>query len=100
MKVVERTSVLRMALRHVHSGRDCIVRQRDVIAILSPKKLPTDEVETVLHWLQETQRKFEEHYQKALSKGLHEADVGYRTLGVPPSWPPIASLSGFSSDET
>ena len=51
---------------------------------LSAKKLPTEEAETVLHWLQEMQRKFEERYHKLLTRGLRGVDLGYTALESPP----------------
>ena len=60
---------LRMALRHVQKGRECIRRQTRVLASLRDKGLPTDQAERVLVWLEETQRQFEEHYHNLLDGG-------------------------------
>lgn len=67
---VEGESELRMALRHAKTGQDCIARQLKLIAVLRGKGLPTEEAETVLHWLEEVQRGFEDHYEKLLSAGF------------------------------
>ena len=60
---------LRMALRHVQKGRECIGRQMRVLTGLRDKDLPTDEAERVLLWLEETQRQFEAHYRNLLDAG-------------------------------
>jgi hypothetical protein len=67
---VEHESELRVALRHVQTGRRCILRQFGVIATLQSKGLPTEQAKNVLKWLEETQREFEDHYQKVLSEGF------------------------------
>src|SRR5262249_13258233 len=67
---VECESELRMALRHVKTGRSCIMRQQNVIVTLRDKGLPTDQAEVVLQWLEEAQRGFEEHYKRVLSDGF------------------------------
>jgi hypothetical protein len=54
---------LRMALRHVQKGQECIGRQLRVLAALKGKGLPADQAERVLLWLEETQLQFEEHYR-------------------------------------
>lgn len=71
--MVKRESELRMALRHVQTGRRCIMRQVGVIATLRRKGLATTEAETVLHWLEEMQSGFEDHYRTALSEGSEPA---------------------------
>jgi hypothetical protein len=77
---VEGESELRMALRHVQTGRRCITRQLNVVATLRSKGLPTAEAETVLQWLEETQQTFEGHYQKVLSDGFADTDAGSTAL--------------------
>jgi hypothetical protein len=92
---VEGESELRMALRHVKTGRRCIMRQFNLIAVLRGKGLPTEEAETVLHWLEEVQRGFEDHYEKLLSEGLARNRMGRRGDTLPPvrGW----SIVGHSS---
>jgi hypothetical protein len=82
MSLIERESELRMSLRHVQTGRWCIVRQQNVIITLRDKGLPTEQAEAVLHWLEETQRGFEAHYKQVLSEGFAEIEWGYEALGV------------------
>jgi len=72
---VECESELRMALRHVRTGRSCILRQANVVAVLRDKSLPTEQAESVLRWLEETQRGFEDHYRKLLSDGFAAIDL-------------------------
>jgi hypothetical protein len=67
-------SELRMALRHVRQGQDCIERQHKVIANLRDRGLPTDQAEGVLCWLEEWQRQFEEHYNRVLSDAQVELE--------------------------
>jgi hypothetical protein len=80
---VERESELRMALRHVKTGRGCIVRQQNIIATLRDKGLPIQQAEAVLVWLEEVQRGFEDHYKQALSDGF-VAVPRARDLSPPP----------------
>jgi predicted transposase YdaD len=77
---VARESEVRMALRHVQTGRRCIMRQLDVIATLRGKGLPTEQAEAVLQWLGEMQREFEQHYRDVLSDGFPQIERG---KGVP-----------------
>jgi hypothetical protein len=79
----EPDSELRMALRHVNTGRRCILRQADVIATLRGKDLPIEEAESVLHWLEETQRGFEDHYRKLLSDGFALIELANKALADP-----------------
>jgi hypothetical protein len=92
--MTERDSQLRMALRHVQTGRGCIMRQQNVIASLRGKRLPTEEAEAVLHWLEETQRGFEEHYKKILSEGLAGIEEGYKAIGILPRERVAGELEG------
>jgi hypothetical protein len=60
---------IQLALRHVHTGRDCLKRQYGVIEKLRAQRLPTDEAERILRWLEEMQRAFEDDYKRLLSEG-------------------------------
>jgi hypothetical protein len=75
-----------MALRDVRQGRDCIQRQLKVIATLRDRGLPTDQAEAILRWLEERQRQFEDHYNRALYDGLRRLELrkagGNRSLTV------------------
>jgi hypothetical protein len=84
---VEGESELRMALRHVRTGRRCIMRQLHVVATLRSKGLPTAEAETVLHWLEETQQTFEDHYQKVFSDG-------FAVIEAREQYPPLLTQGG------
>lgn len=76
---VERESEVRMALRHVDTDRRCIMRQLDVIATLRGRGLPTEQAETVLQWLEETQSEFEQHYRRLLSDGFAQIKRANKT---------------------
>jgi hypothetical protein len=73
-------SELRMALRHVQQGRECIKRQLKVIATLRERGVPTDQAEAVLLWLEEWQREFETHYNKVLSDGFRRIETAALSL--------------------
>jgi hypothetical protein len=73
-------SELRMALRHVHQGRDCIKRQLKVIATLRDRRLPTDQAKAVLLWLEDWQREFEAHYNSVLSNGFRRLETAALSL--------------------
>jgi hypothetical protein len=64
----ERESDLRIALRHVQRGRECLKRQYEIIARLHAQGLPTVQAETVLDWLKETQLLFENDYKRLLDE--------------------------------
>jgi hypothetical protein len=57
---------LRMALRHLRGGGECIKRQYDVIERLRSRGLPTDQAEAVLQWLNDMQVEFEDDYKRIL----------------------------------
>ena len=63
-------SELRIAMRHVQQGRDCVRRQLDLIAKLRERGLPTGQAEEIFIWLDETQRAFEVDYLSVKRKVL------------------------------
>ncbi len=63
-----------MALRHVRQGQECIARQLRVLATLREKGLPTDQAEDVLRWLEQTPRRFEEHFRILASRGAERVE--------------------------
>jgi hypothetical protein len=60
---------IRVDLRHVRTGRECLKRQYGVIERLRLRRLPTGEAERILGWLEEMQRVFENDYKRLLSEG-------------------------------
>jgi hypothetical protein len=68
-ETTERETPLRMALRHVRGGRECIKRQYDVIERLRSHGLTTGQAEAVLQWLKDTQVEFENDYERMLRGG-------------------------------
>jgi hypothetical protein len=51
------------------------MRQHKVIANLEGRRLPTDQAEAVLRWLEEQQRQFESHYDEVLSDGKRRIEL-------------------------
>ena len=62
MLYINGESEIRMALRHVRQGQDCIFRQLALFARLREKGILTHLAETVLLRMEEIQHEFERHY--------------------------------------
>ena len=103
----ERESELRMALRHVKSGQNCILRQYSVIEALLSEDLPTEDANVVLRWLQEKQREFEDRYKKALADGFKTIELSIKAsppndrmhLTGSASWAKAASFHEIKVDQ-
>jgi hypothetical protein len=74
----------RMAVRHFKSGRECIARQRKVVATLGDKGLPTNAAVDVLSWLEETQSGFEGDWKPILSADMASLSSVRSKRDVPP----------------
>jgi hypothetical protein len=82
----DRESVLRIALRHVRGGRECLKRQHEAIERLHAQGLPTDQAEKVLDWLKETQIAFENGYKRLLAEAQERLSIAGYTDPIA-DWP-------------
>ena len=55
---------LELARRHVSEGAARIRRQREIIGEMSDRAQPTEQAETLLDLLEQTQSEFENHLQQ------------------------------------
>jgi hypothetical protein len=82
-------SELRRAMRHVHEGRACVMRQQAIVGRLSDRGLATEGAES-LHWFEEMQGEFEMRFQTVLAARRRQTVLGLAALELKSGSPDLS----------